>query len=297
MADTTESDSRKILSIIVLIIAVAAFIIIFLKIPKLFNAGKNTTSTSGQSALREDLNKKAVIDLTNNVRAQNGLPPLTENPLLDSIAEARVRDMLEKQYLAHVSPTGEQASDIAQKIGYHYKVIAENIGSGDFYSNQKIIDGWMQSPGHRNNILSSEVQDIGVAVMKGKMKGTETYVSVQIFGLPSLPVTPSACAAPSDVVVREIEAKKAEMESLRGQFERMKSELDKESESIETDKRYADDDEKIALLNERIRAFNEKVRSMKRIEQDAKAKEKAMESLVDEYNRTLQMYNECRASH
>lgn len=297
MADITESGWRKMLSLIAYIIAIIVFVFLSTQIPKLFNTTKNTASTSDQSVSREDLNKKSIITRTNNARAQNGLPPLTENPLLDSIAEVRVRDMLEKQYLAHVSPTGQQASDIAQSIGYRYKVIAENIGSGDFYTNQKVVDGWMQSPGHRNNILSAEVQDIGVAVLKGNMKGTETYLSVQIFGLQSLPVTPNACTAPSDVVLREIEAKKAEIESLRGQFERMKSELDKESESIESDKRYTYDDEKIAMLNEKIRGFNEKIRSFKRIEQEAKAKETALESLINNYNRTLQTYNECRASH
>jgi uncharacterized protein YkwD len=296
MADTSESNSRKILSIIVFIIAVVAFVIISSQIPKIFNVAKNTVSE--QSVSREDLSKGAIIAHTNNARAQNGLPPLTENPLLNSIAEARVRDMLEKQYLAHVSPTGQQASDIAQSIGYRYKVIAENIGSGDFYSNQKVVDGWMQSPGHRNNILSTEVQEIGVAVLKGKMKGVETYVSVQIFGLQSLPVTPSSCTAPSEIVLREIEAKKAEIDSLRGQLERMKIELDKESESIETDKRNTyDDNQKIQALNERIRAFNEKVHSFKRIGEEAKAKETAVESMINEYNRTLQTYNECRASH
>lgn len=294
MADMTESGWQKILSLIVYIMAIIAFVFVSTQVPKLFNNGKNTAAK--QSASREDLNKKAVIDLTNKARAQNGLPPLTENPLLDSIAEARVTDMLEKQYLAHVSPTGQQASDIAQGIGYHYKVIAENIGSGDFYSNQKIIDGWMQSPGHRNNILSAEVQEIGAAVLKGNMRGMETYVSVQIFGLQSLPVTLNACAAPSDIVLHEIETKKSEIESLRGQLEWLKSEVDTENESIETDKRYAYDDEKIAMLNERIRSFNEKVRSMKRIEQEAKAKETAVVFMINNYNRTLQTYNECHAS-
>lgn len=294
MADTSESYSRKILSIVVFIIAIVTFVIISTQIPKLFNITKNAVSE--QSISREELSKKAIITHTNNARTQNGLPPLTENPLLDSIAEVRVRDMLEKQYLAHVSPTGQQAADIAQNIGYHYKVIAENIGSGDFYSNQKVVDGWMQSPGHRNNILSTEVQDIGAAVLKGNMKGMETYVSVQIFGLQSLPVMPNACVAPSDVILREIEAKKAEIESLRGQLEWLKSEVDTENESIETDKRYAYDDEKIAMLNERIRSFNEKVRSMKRIEQEAKAKETAVVSMINNYNRTLQTYNECHAS-
>ena len=312
MAKLTESDFRKKYSIVLIVLAVVIFVILFTNIPKLFDFFNNVNN-AGYSALqqvrqsgdyllpsvaREKLTTEDVIKLTNTARAVNGLPPLAENQLLNSIAESRARDMLEKQYFAHVSPTGQQASDIAQDIGYHYKIIAENIGSGDFYTNQKIVDSWMQSPGHRANILSAEVQEIGAAVIKGKMKGTDAYVAVQIFGLQSLPVSQKTCVAPASNLLNDIEVKKAEIESLQDQLNRLKQELDSEQEAIETDRKYTyDNAQKIQKLNERINVFNEKSRWYNRIVGDAKAKSDVAQSMVNEYNRMLQTYNDCRSSH
>jgi len=168
--------------------------------------------------------------------------------------------MLEKQYFAHISPTGQQASDLAREFGYAYKIIAENIGSGHFYTNQKIVDGWMQSPGHRENILSSDVRDMGAAVIRGNMKGKETYVAVQIFGLQSPPVAHNNCVAPSENLSRDIEMKKAEITSLQDQLVRLKNELDTDQESIERDKKYTFED------TQRIQKINEKIHvSMRRV--------------------------------
>jgi len=131
-----------------------------------------------------------IIKETNRVRQENGLPLLTENSLLDRVAEERVEDMLQKQYVGHISPSGQGATEITQRVGYHYKILAENIAAISMYTNdRKFIDGWMQSPGHRQNIMNDEVRDIGVAVKKGFLKGQEQWVAVQIFGLQSLPVT------------------------------------------------------------------------------------------------------------
>ncbi|MCE5262008.1 MAG: CAP domain-containing protein [Deltaproteobacteria bacterium] len=252
----------------------------------------------GSTVLRENLNRDAIIALTNDARAMNGLPPLRTNPLLNDIAEARTRDMFEKQYFAHVSPTGQQVADIAQIVSYHYKRIAENIGSGDFLTNQKIIDNWMQSPGHRANILDSDVEEIGAAVMKGRMKGRETYVAVQIFGLQSPSVAQHApCVAPSKNLLDEIELKKAEIEGLNDQLRRMKQEFDAESASIETDRKYTyDDQQKIQSLNVRIAALNEKKHWYLRVMTDVQAKSIALKALVDEYNRMVQAYNACSSS-
>jgi uncharacterized protein YkwD len=257
--------------------------------------------TSGKSHFlpvpREVLNKEAVIELTNKERANHGLPRLEENHLLNIIAESRARDMLEKQYFAHVSPIGEQASDIARTVGYAYKIIAENIGSGDYATNQKIVDGWMQSPGHRNNILSTEVREIGAAVVKGKMHGRNTFVTVQIFGLPSPPVQQKVCVGPSENHLRDIEVKKAEIESLQSQMMRLKNELETEQEEIQRQQKYIQNDaEKIRSLNERINVFNEKSRWYNRLVGEAKAKAVVAESMVNEYNRLLQIYNECRSA-
>lgn len=312
MAKLTESDSWNKYGIVLIVLAIVVFVLVFTNMPKLFDFFKKGNNEdyavlrkvehSGNSVLpsvsREVLSRESIVTLTNNARAMNGLSPLKENQLLNSIAELRAQDMLEKQYFAHVSPTGQQASDIAQGVGYAYKIIAENLGSGDFYTNQKIIDGWMQSPGHRMNILSTETEDIGAAVLTGKFKGAETYIAVQIFGLQSPPVSQNICVAPSKSLHDDIDLKNAEIESLRDQLNRLKNELDADKESIDTDQRSTyGDAQKIQKLNVRINAFNEKSRWYNRVAADARAKSAVAESMVNEYNRMLQTYNDCQASH
>jgi uncharacterized protein YkwD len=139
-------------------------------------------SSGGAHPLQEELTATEVLRLTNVTRSEHGVPELKESFLLNAIAVDRARDMFEKQYFDHVSPTGEKAADIAQKVGYRYKRLGENIASGAFITNQKIINGWMQSPGHRKNLLSGEFEEIGVAVVKGRLEGGEGWIAVQVFG-------------------------------------------------------------------------------------------------------------------
>jgi uncharacterized protein YkwD len=247
---------------------------------------------------REQLSKDAIITLTNGVRASQGLGALNENDLLNSIAQARAQDMLDKQYFAHVSPMGEQASDIARKVGYPYKVIAENIASGLFFTNSAVIDGWMQSPGHRRNILSSEVKEIGASIVQGKLKGENTWVSVQIFGLQSPPVHESTCIAPSPQLLQDIEIKKAEVTGLAERVTRLKEELDREYDAIELEKRIADrDPTRNRELSVRIRTYNEKSDWHNQSLAEMKAKRSVLTSMVDEYNRVLQAYRDCEISN
>ena len=201
--------------------------------------------------------------------------------------------MFEKQYFAHVSPFGEQASDIAQRIGYRYKIIGENIGSGRFFTNQKVIDGWMQSPGHKKNILSTDVQDLGAAIIKGNMNGQETWIAVQIFGLQSPEVSQATCVVPSQALFQEIQVKKTELGDLQDRLTRLKQELDDEHASIETDRRISP---RSTDLNLKIKIYNEKSNLHNSYLADMKAKSLVLQSMVNEYNEMLQTYNSCKAS-
>jgi len=246
---------------------------------------------------KEVLNQMAIINLTNEARTLNGLSPLNENPLLNAIAEKRAQDMFEKQYFAHVSPFGEQASDIAQRIGYKYKIIAENIEYGRFFTNQKVIDGWMQSPGHKKNILSTEVQDLGAAIIKGNMNGEETWMAVQIFGLQSPEVSQAICVVPSQVLLQEIQTKKTELGDLQDRLTRLKQELDNEHASIETDRRLSSRSSRDTNdLNLKIKVYNEKSNLHYSYLADTKAKSLVLQSMINEYNEMLQTYNSCKTS-
>ncbi len=249
-------------------------------------------------APRETLTKEAIIAATNNARATQGLRALNESSLLNAVAEARARDMLEKQYFDHVSPTGERASDIAQRVGYRYKIIAENIAAGGFLTNQKVVDGWMQSPGHRKNLLSADVQDIGVAIIKGLLKGSDTWVSVQIFGLPSLPVAADKhCALPSQQLERDMEAKTAEVKSLNERLSRLKQELDDEKYSIDLERLSAGSDpERNHQLNVKINAYNEKRQWYNQMLADVQGKAAVLKSMIEEHNREVQGYRDCQAN-
>ena len=152
------------------------------------SASFKTRPPAGAHPLQEEITGSEVLRLTNITRSEHGVPELKESFLLNAIAAERAKDMLEKQYFDHVLPTGEKASDIAQKVGYHYKRLGENIASGSFLTNLKIINGWMQSPGHRKNLLSGQFEEIGVAVVKGWMEEDETWIAVQVFGRQSPPV-------------------------------------------------------------------------------------------------------------
>jgi uncharacterized protein YkwD len=134
--------------------------------------------------IRPTATKDGIIRETNRIRESKGLIPLKENQLLNRIADERLKDMFQKQYFGHISPSGEKASDIAQHVGYEYKIIAENLGSiSPDATDVDFLSGWMQSPGHRRNILNPEIREIGVATRKGILTSDSTIICVQIFGL------------------------------------------------------------------------------------------------------------------
>jgi uncharacterized protein YkwD len=115
------------------------------------------------------LSVAGIILCTNRARAEHGgFPPLSENSLLHAIASTRADDMIQKQYFSHYSPSDEGATDVAQRAGYRYKHLGENIAMGTFQTDEKVVLAWMQSPGHRQNMLSDGCSEIGVAVKKGR---------------------------------------------------------------------------------------------------------------------------------
>ena len=145
----------------------------------------NKNEDASSPPLQWGLTKNGIIAQTNKVRQENAaLPSLSENFLLNAIAEERLKDMFKNQYFSHYPPSGETFTELAIRFGYKYNRLAENIASGEYRNDEKVVDGWMQSPGHRTNILSSDVSEIGVAVGKGYLKGNETWIGVQIFGHP-----------------------------------------------------------------------------------------------------------------
>lgn len=107
-----------------------------------------------------------VASVTNQYRAQFGLPALQVSPSLERVAELHSRDMTRNRFFSHQGSDGSDIGDRARRGGYRYCVIAENIAQGH-RSAIEVARGWMKSPGHRANMLDRSVTEIGVTRGKG----------------------------------------------------------------------------------------------------------------------------------
>ncbi|MGN0964464.1 SafA/ExsA family spore coat assembly protein [Dysosmobacter sp. HCP28S3_G4] len=108
-----------------------------------------------------------VIRLVNDIRKQNGLSPLTANWELSRVARYKSQDMVDNRYFAHNSPTYGTPFEMMRAFGLSFRTAGENIAYG-YATPQKVVDGWMNSSGHRANILNASYKQIGVGyVAKG----------------------------------------------------------------------------------------------------------------------------------
>lgn len=102
-----------------------------------------------------------IVSLSNEFRRQNGLPPLTLNPLLTLAAQTQSQNMALQDYFDHISSTGVTPGQRATAAGYRWSRVAENIGAG-YTTAAGVVQGWIDSPGHRANLLDPKVKEIGV---------------------------------------------------------------------------------------------------------------------------------------
>ena len=122
-----------------------------------------------------------ILRLTNMERKSKGLPEVRLDTNLSAAAAQKAADMVAHDYWAHVSPQGTQPWYFVTNNGYAYKYAGENLAR-DFADPESVVKAWMNSPTHRENLLSSRYQDIGISVIDGKLGGRETTLVVQMFG-------------------------------------------------------------------------------------------------------------------
>lgn len=132
-----------------------------------------------------------VLTLTNNVRRQRGLPALLPEETLRLIARQHSDDMLRRRFFSHENPDGQTPADrIALQHRRLIGATGENIWGGSSaivpigsHLAETIMNGWMSSPGHRDNILRREYTHLGVGVSAqgGDVRATQTFASVRVF--------------------------------------------------------------------------------------------------------------------
>jgi uncharacterized protein YkwD len=103
----------------------------------------------------------------NQIRAANGAGSLALDGTLVAVARQRAEDMAANNYFAHTSPSGETAFSIMDGAGYVYAIAGENIARNNYPASQSVqvaMDGFMNSPGHRANILEGQFTRVGIGV-------------------------------------------------------------------------------------------------------------------------------------
>jgi uncharacterized protein YkwD len=160
-----------------------------------------------------DISVDKLFQLTNTQRINHGLNPLTYNQQLSQAAAAKAQDMFGKNYWAHFGPSGETPWNFILSSGYKYEYAGENLAKNFLFSDG-VVDAWMNSPSHRENILRSQYTDVGYAVVNGTLNGEETTLVVQMFGKPRASlaaVTTPKKEIPEPAVVKEPEVEKPQV--------------------------------------------------------------------------------------
>ncbi len=137
-------------------------------------AAQNAQKASGDTSSTQ---AEEVLQLVNSERQKAGLKPLTLSEELTSIANTKAEDMAENNYFDHTSPTYGSPFQMLQRFGVSYSSAGENIAAGQ-KTPEQVMKDWMNSSGHRANILNKDYTQLGVGYVEGGSYGTEW---VQLF--------------------------------------------------------------------------------------------------------------------
>lgn len=130
-----------------------------------------------------NISVKDLLEYTNAKRKDSGLSELRLNSALSVAAKLKAEDMFNNQYWAHISPGGKEPWDFILGQNYDYIYAGENLAK-NFNNSRDVVEAWMKSQSHRENLLSPNYDEIGFAVVNGVMDGYETTLVVQMFGRP-----------------------------------------------------------------------------------------------------------------
>jgi uncharacterized protein YkwD len=220
-------------------------------------------------------NDSLILKYTNKERSLAGLNILSSNLLLDQIASLRADDLFDNQYFEHESPDGHSATDLTKTVGYDYVYIGENLALGNFDGEKGIVSAWMDSPGHRANILSDKYSELGVVIKNGIFKGENVTIAVQIFGKPS-----SFCAKPNSKTKETIDEIGNSVRQMQVEAAQLFDNLNTMKNSPGLDASY---------YNQKIQEYNYYAKKVNDVVL-------ALKIMIDAYNVQVGKYNVCIGS-
>lgn len=146
-------------------------------------------------AYATNVSQYGLLSATNKARAANGLAGLALNSKLNNSAQSKAQDMINNNYWAHVSPSGVTPWYWFKAAGYRYIKAGENLAYG-FDNSQQINDAWMNSSGHRANILG-DYKDVGFGIANGSnYQGGQYTVVAAHYGKPYVAYVPPKTTTP-----------------------------------------------------------------------------------------------------
>jgi len=126
-----------------------------------------------------EITPENIVERMNAYRAEAGVAPLRLDYRITLAARDRMRDMEDTGYWSHESPTGMSPFTWLIVRDYSYSAAAENLASG-FETAKFLVESWMESHGHRENILSPQYEDCGIAIIDGATTGRATGKSIVV---------------------------------------------------------------------------------------------------------------------
>ncbi|GEM_PF-1627187 len=217
------------------------------------------------------LSVSGVVERTNRVRTEKGLVELRSNEQLNQAARIKLKDMLDKQYFAHSDPEGGMtAEEVAGVAGYEFLMIGENLAWGGFADDEDLVDAWMDSPGHRDNMLNSGYREIGVAVTEGEYDGHKGWMAVQILGRSA-----EECKAPDAKLRKDIMQSK----ELLNEWEDKMNELHDKLKQME--------------LRDSESQFRQLVEEYEKLVDQYDERFQQLMTRIEQYNKTVDSFNRC----
>jgi uncharacterized YkwD family protein len=145
--------------------------------PNTNTAEQGKTEEKQEQAKTGELSQfeQEVVDLTNKERAKQGLPALKIDAELSKVAREKSRDMAANGYFSHNSPTYGSPFDMMKQFGIRYSTAGENIAKGQ-RSPQEVVNAWMNSEGHRANIMNAKYTHIGVGYVEQGNHWTQQFI-------------------------------------------------------------------------------------------------------------------------
>lgn len=143
--------------------------------PSTSQTTKPTTSTNQSAGDTLNASEKQVVELVNKERAKQGLPALKIDNELSKVARVKSNDMATNKYFDHTSPTYGSPFDMMKKFGIKYSTAGENIAMGQ-RTPEEVMKAWMNSDGHRANILNKNYTHIGVGYVANGNYWTQEFI-------------------------------------------------------------------------------------------------------------------------